>query len=215
MNIFEQLSANKGTVSTTLGKALARDVLENGQADILRECLRLATYEASDPKARNIRAGAAKVVELVAEKRPELVAPHLKSLLPALWAAEPQTRWMIIRVMGYCAGLNHAIAQKALPYAEKYIDCKEGVCLAAATDLFLGDLGALSKPDARRAFALLQLAMEAPIPNEPGWLLEAGFKMYANLGAPEQGEVRKFAERCQSSSQKSTQQRARKILRLG
>lgn len=36
MGTFEQLSNNKGTVSTTLGKALARQVLE-GQTGILME----------------------------------------------------------------------------------------------------------------------------------------------------------------------------------
>jgi hypothetical protein len=88
------------------------------------------------------------------------------------------------------------------------------VCLAAATDLFLGDLGAISKKDAQQAFPVLQLAMENPITNEAGWLLEAGFKMYGNLGKTERDQVKRFAQQCQSSPQKSTQQRARKILRL-
>ena len=214
MSVFEQLSRNKGTVSTTLGKTLARDVLDKGQSDLLRECIELTVHEPSAPAARHIRAGAAKVVELVAEKRPDLVAPHLASLLPALSVAEPQTRWMIIRVMGYCAKLNHAVAQRAVAYAGKYVDAKEGVCLAAATDLFLGDLGAISKKDAQQAFPMLQLAMENPITNEAGWLLEAGFKMYGNLGKTERDHVQRFAQQCQSSPQKSTQQRARKILRL-
>jgi hypothetical protein len=214
MSLLEQLSRNKGTVSTALGKALAQKVLAEGQTRLLLECVDLASYQAPAASAKQIRAGAAKVVELVSEKRPDLVAPYLKKLLPALAVPEPQTRWMIIRVMGSCAKLNRPIAQQALASAEKYVDTKEGVCLAAATDLFLGDLGAISKKDAQRAFPLLQLAMETPIPNEPGWLLEAGFKMYANLGETEREQVVQFAERYQSAPQKSTQQRARKILRL-
>ena len=50
----------------------------------LTECIGLVTYEISDVKAKNMHSGAAKVVEIVAEKRPELVADHLEELIPAL-----------------------------------------------------------------------------------------------------------------------------------
>ena len=107
MTIFAQLSTNKGTVSSVLGKTLAQQVLQEGRSDILLECIDLSSYEATSPASRHIRAGAAKVVEIVAEAQPELVAPHLEKLLPALAVAEPQTCWMIIRVMGFCARLNN------------------------------------------------------------------------------------------------------------
>jgi hypothetical protein len=215
MSLFEQLSKNKGTVSSALGKALAQKVLAGGQTDILLECIDLASYEASAPASKHIRSGAAKVVEIVAEKQPELVAPHLAKLSPALAAPEPQTRWMIIRIMGFCAHLNKAVAHKAIAYAEKYLDTKEGLCLASSADLFLGDFGALSKKDAQTVFPILEQSMENLVINEQDWLLEACFKVFQNLGKAEQGKVLKFAERWQYSPRKSTQQRAKKILRLG
>jgi hypothetical protein len=106
MGTFEQLSNNKGKVPTALGKALARQVLE-GQTGILMECIDLASYEPSRPGQKHIRAGAAKVVEIVAETRPDLVAPFLEKLLPACSVEEPQTRWMVMRTMGFCAHLNN------------------------------------------------------------------------------------------------------------
>lgn len=214
MSILEQLSKNKGTVSSALGKALAQKVLQGKRVEILQECLALASYEAANPAVRHIRAGAAKVVEIVAEKQPELVAPHLAQLLPALAVPEPQTRWMIIRVMGFCAHLNEAVAQKAIPYAEKYLEAKEGLCLASSADLFLGDFGALSPQAARRVWPLLALALENPLTHEQDWLLEALFKLFRNLGPAEQAQVLKYAERWQVLPQKSTQQRAKKVLRL-
>ena len=102
MSIFEQLSNNKGTVSSALGKELAQKVLQESRGDILLECIDLACYEASAPASKHIRSGAAKVVEIVA-KDPELVAPYLGKLFPALSVQEPQTRWAIIRVMGFGA----------------------------------------------------------------------------------------------------------------
>ena len=213
MSIFEQLSNNKGTVSSALGKTLAQKVL-NGQIDILSECIELTSFEAAVPAQKHIRSGAAKIVEIVAEKQPELVAPHLEKLLPALSVKEPQTRWMVIRTMGFCAHLNKPIAQKAIAYAEKYVHTKEGLCLSSSADLFLGDFGALSQKDAQKVFPILSLSSENLVSNEQDWILEALLKMLPNLDKDEQSEAFKFAEHWQYSARKSTQQRARKILRL-
>lgn len=214
MSIFEQLAKNKGTISSMLGKTLAQKVLEEGQTSILCECIDLATYQAAVPASKNIRAGAAKVVEIVAEEHPGLVAPHLGKLLPALSVPEPQTRWMIIRVMGFCAILNKPMAQEAIAYAERYIAAKEGLIIASSADLFLGDYGSLSKEDAQQVFPILERSMETVIVNEQDWLLEALFKLFGNLSRAQQEKVLKFAEQWQHSSRKSTQQRARRILRL-
>jgi hypothetical protein len=211
MSTFEQLSNNKGTVSSALGKVLAKTVLD-GQTSILLECIDLASYEPTKLNQKHIRSGAAKVVEIVAENQPDLVAPYLEKLIPALSVKEPQTRWAIIRTMGFCANLNKKMAEKAVAYAEKYIDEKEGLCIASSADLFLGDLGAISKKEARRVFPILERSMDNVIKNEQDWLLEALHKMFPNLEKAGQEKVMKFAERWQYSSRKSTQQRAKKIL---
>ena len=123
------------------------------QCGILSECIGLVYYEASSATYRNIRAGAAKVVEIVAEKQPRLVAPHLGELFPALSVPEPQTRWAIIRVMGFCASLNKPVAKKDIHFAEEYLEVKEGLCIASSADLFLGDFGALFREDAESVFS--------------------------------------------------------------
>lgn len=214
MSVFEQLSNNKGTVSSALGKTLAKKVLDEGSIDILSECIELASFEASSQAKKHIRSGAAKVVEIVAEKRPELVSPHLEKLIPALSVQEPQTRWMVMRVMGFCARLNKAVAQKAIIYAEKYIEDKEGLCIASSADLYLGDIGALSKEDAEKVFPILEQAKDSLIENEQDWLLETYLKIIRYLEKDEQEIVFKFAEHWQYSARKTTQQRALKILRL-
>ena len=212
MSLLDQLSRNKGTVSSALGKALAKTVLD-GQTSVLLECIGLASYESSAPAQKHIRSGA-EVVEIVAENRPDLVAPYLEELLPALSVKEPQTRWMIIRTMGFCARLNKPMAQKAIAYAEQYIHAREGLCISSSADMFLGDLGALSKQDASRAFPILEQAMQSPMTNEQDWLLEALYKVLPNLEKAEQETAVRFADRWQSSTRKSTQQRAKKILRF-
>jgi hypothetical protein len=73
--------------------------------------------------------------------------------------------------VGLCAYLNKPDAQKALVFAEKYIDKKEGLCIASSADLFLGDFGALSKKDAGKVFPILEESMKNVITNEQDWLL--------------------------------------------
>ena len=214
MSIFQQLARNKGTVSSALGKSLAQKVLKDGREDILLECIDLVTHEASAPASRHIRAGAAKVVEVVAEARPQLVAPHLGKLLPALSLQEPQTRWAVIRVMGFCAHLNRSVAQKAVVFAEKFLGDKEGLVIASSADLFLGDFGSLSKKDAAAVFPILERSMKNVVINEQDWLLEALLKVFPNLSKDDQDKALKFAKRWQDSPRKSTQQRAGRILRL-
>jgi hypothetical protein len=214
MGLLDQLSANKGTVSSALGKALAAEALDEGRIDVVMDCIDLASYEAPVVASKHIRAGAAKVVEIVAEARPELVAPHLTKLLPALSVREPQTRWMIIRVMGYCAPLNAAVAREAIPYVQDYLSDKEGLCLASSADLFLGDVGSLSREDAATVFPLLEGSMEALVPNEQDWVLEALYKTYATLDEAQRGRALVFAERWCDFPRKSTQKRARRLLKL-
>jgi hypothetical protein len=214
MGILALLENNKGTVSSALGKELAAKVLD-GETGILREAVGLAVFEPTNHARKSVRSGAAKIVEIVAERRPELVAPFLPRLLAPLSVKEPQTRWMIIRTMGFCAHLDPATARKAIPHAERYIANKEGLCLSSSADLFLGDLGALSKKDASRVFPLLRASMAAMVPNERDWLLESLCTVYPNLGAAERKEATAFARTHEHSERKSTGARARKLLGLG
>ena len=66
MEFISQLSTNKGTVSSALSKTLAQQVLHEGCSDILLECIDLCSHDAASSESRHIRAGAAKVVGVVA-----------------------------------------------------------------------------------------------------------------------------------------------------
>ena len=91
---------------------------------------------------------------------------------------------------------------------------KEGLIIASSADLFLGDYGAISKEDAEMVFPVLEYSMDTVVTNEQDWLLEALYKMYPNLGEREKSVGLKFAEDWQHSARKSTQKRARKILKI-
>jgi hypothetical protein len=214
MSIFEPLMENKGTVSTALGKKLAKEAL-GGEAGIIDEAVCLCVFELSDANMRHVRAGAAKIVEIVAEKRPELVAPRLKDLFPALRAAEPQTRWMIIRIFGFCARLNESWAKKAIPFAEAYLgSSEEGLCLRSSADLFLGDYGALSPNNAAAAMPLLLRSAGSLVLNEEDWILEAFMKILPMADEGAKAKILGFAKRCERAPKKSTQARARRVLKM-
>jgi endonuclease III len=85
--LFEKLRKNKGIVSSKLGKELAEEVL-NGNEVILHEAIKLVTYDLQNEKEKNIRAGAAKILEKVSEKKPEMVSPYLSEIYKAFEAKE-------------------------------------------------------------------------------------------------------------------------------
>ncbi len=215
MIILEQLRRNKGTISSQLSKDLAKDVL-NGNTEILQEAIDLCCFLPANKKEKNVRSGAAKIIEIVAEVKPELVAPHLEKLLPGLGVDEPQTRWMTIRTMGFCARFRPDIAKQAIPYARQYIrEKKDGqLCLVSSADLFLGDYGELSTEAAHDVFPILLESTDNVIVNEPDWLFEAFIKIAGYLEETEKLKVLSFAEAYENLYRKSTQARIRKLKQL-
>lgn len=213
MGIFSSLQNNKGTVSSALGKELAQKAL-NGNSEILHEAVELCVYEAGDEKQKHIRSGAAKIVEIVAEEKPETVTPYLERLLPALTVSEPQTRWMIIRTMGFCAALAPDIAERAIEFADRYIVRKEGLCIASSADLFLGDYGAISPEKTGRVFPILEKSVNKILMNEQDWLLEAFIKIAGHLTTDQKKKVEDFAREYEQSSRNTTRDRVKKLLVL-
>ena len=215
MEIIEQLRNNKGTISSELSKRMAAEVL-SGNTEILKEAIELTSYALTNKKEKNIRSGAAKIVEVVAMEKPELIEPYLEKLLPALDVNEPQTRWMIIRTMGFCAVYNETVAEKALEYAKMYIrNKKEGeLCLVSSADLYLGDYGVISKENTEKAFSILLESTDNIIINEHDWILEAFTKIIPNLLDDEKAKVLSFAREYKNHSRKTTQKRVEVIERL-
>jgi hypothetical protein len=213
MSILPELQAQKGCLSSSAGKILAEQVLA-GDLSILHEAVDLVSYQLGDKKAKSIRSGAAKIVEIVAEKKPELVEAYLSKILPGLTASEPQTRWMAIRIMGFCARVNPQQAAQAIPFAEEFLAHKtDGLCLASSADLFLGEYGALSRETAGRVFPLLDKSTRNAVPNEQDWILEAFTKILDNLSAEHKKAVIAFAQKFTNYPRKSTQLRAKTILK--
>jgi hypothetical protein len=213
MGVLELLKNNKGTVSSALGKELAARAVGE-EPEILIEAIELCLYDLPNPKTKNIRAGAAKTVEIVAEKLPGAIAPHLESLLPALSAPEPQTRWMILRTCGFCAALVPEVAANAIQQAQIEIENKTGLIVASSVDLFLGSLGAVSPEYAAIVFPLLEESARTVIKNEGAWILEAFLMFAKNLDTPQSEFVKDFAHRYACDSPKSTKARATKLLKL-
>jgi len=166
MTILPQLENNKGLLSSALSKTLAAQVLAGDQS-ILVEAVGLLSHA-----DKNVRSGAAKIVELVAETRPEWVAPYTRQLLAALEMPEAQTRWMAIHTLGLCASIEPAAARLALPKAQQFIQAESGVCVWDRTIVYLGYLGATSPGNLELVMPLLEMALER-IPEQTRTVLEA------------------------------------------
>jgi hypothetical protein len=212
MEIFELLKANKGTVSSALGKELGAKVL-NGDLTILEQAMKYVVFDLNDDKSKGIRAGAAKIIEVVAEKKPELIAKDLNKLKPALNAPEPQTRWMLMYVFGFCAKLNPNDSISVMDYAKKYLTENAGVCLSGAVHQYLGRIGATSEKVANIVLPILDDSMRTCSESEIDWILEGFISITSTLKQDSLLIVKRNAEICLDSKRKSTQDRAKKILK--
>jgi hypothetical protein len=212
MSILAELKRNKGTVSSALGKELAKVVLA-GKKEVLQEAILLTSFDSGNMKSKGIRAGAAKIVEKVAEEKPELVARHLGKLLPALDMPEPQTRWMVMMTLGYCASLNPQISCKAVPYAKQYLKASEGVCLSGATALYLGAVGALSAKDTKRVLPILIAALRTASVNEVDWIVEAFIKIADHLKPADRNAIVTHANKYLDAPKQSTRKRVEKLMK--
>jgi len=213
MSIFEQLQNNKGTTSSALGKELANEVLK-GNKEILIEAIQLVSYDAGKEKSKNIRAGAAKIIEKVAEEKPEMVSPYIGDIFPSLEVKEPQTRWMIIMTLGYCAKLNQETTFEAIPYARKFIKEHQGLCLSGAAERYLGCIGEISSRNAEIVFPILLEAFDDPLPNEIDWILNAFCHIFHNLSQKNKSIIIECVNEYVDSSKTCTKKRAEKILNL-
>jgi hypothetical protein len=212
MNLLELLKTNKGTVSSALGKELAQNVLD-GNLALLKEAVEYVCYELDEQKSKSVRAGAAKILEKVAEKKPELVAPYLSDLKPALNVQEPQTRWMLMQVFGYCAQIQPEISSSVLNYATKFLHEGAGICLTGSVHLYLGRVGATSKEMAHKVLPMLDDAYQAATENEVDWILEAFLNIVDLLDANSVELIEKNTKLQLEAKKKSTQNRAKKILK--
>ncbi len=75
---------------SSFGKSLAKKVLD-GETTTLEEAVDLLNHS-----HKNVRAGAAKIIEQVSAVKPDMVVIFLPRLIPALNVSEPQIRGMII-----------------------------------------------------------------------------------------------------------------------
>jgi len=206
MSILPRLEKNKGTTSSALGKSLAKQVL-SGETPILEEAVALLAHG-----DKNVRAGAAKIIEQVAVTDPILVAGWLPHLLPALEVPERQTRWMAIHTLGLCAGLDATIALRALPKAEAFIDADSGACLWGATITYLGHLGATSAASARAVFPLLERALQRN-PRQAARVLQAFLRLLHQADGEMLACIAHHAETYADAESPSVRTAARRVKR--
>lgn len=213
MTLLDRLTKNKGTVSSSMGKEIASEIL-NGNIKLLSDAVPLICYDLNNIKSKQIRAGAAKIIECVSEKKPDLIVPYLENILPGLKAEEPQTKWMIFMTLGYCSQLAPIVAEKALPYAKKHIFEKvDGqLCLVGAIDMYLGFFGKTSKEAAQKAYKLLIESTDNVIMNEQDWIMEGLLKIIGFLSKSQKNTISIFANEYIAHPKKATQKRAQRIL---
>ena len=204
MSILVQLEQNKGTVSSALGKSLAKEVLA-GNPSILAEAVELLVHD-----NKQVRAGAAKIIEQVAVEKPVVVSQYLPRLLPALDVPEPQTRWMAIHTIGLCAEFDIPTAEKAFPKAKEFIEGNSGACLWGSTIIYLGCLGATSPTNAHAVFPILEQALRN-IPGQTKNVLDSFLRICDTTQDEIRAKIASYADTYAENEKTSLKTVARKI----
>jgi len=207
MSILSKLQNNKGTVSSSLSKSLAQQVLK-GDSDILIEAINLISFE-----DKNVRSGAAKIIETVAEKKPEYVSPYLNKLLPSLDVQEPQTRWMILHVLGLCAKLEPQTSIKAIPKAEQFLKENSGMCLWDRSITYLGYIGAISEKDAVKIFPVLEKCIVS-IPERIPRIFEGFERMIPVLNDKLKTKLKGISDEFTNNSSTGIKNKAKRIQKI-
>ena len=174
MTLLDQLIQNKGTVSSALSKQLANDILK-GQIGILSEAIKLIHHD-----SKNVRSEASKIVEKVAEEKPNMLVRNIESFIEVLNYPEPQTRWMMIHTIGLCANLNPEKAIDIFDEVVKYLNTKVGTVLRDRAITYLGYIGTISEQYCKKSYPYLIQAMTS-CPDRITRIFESIYRMTENL----------------------------------
>lgn len=206
MTLLARLQANKGTVSSALGKQLALEVL-GGNKKLLADAVKLIHFD-----SKNVRSGAAKLIEKVAEGNPKLVARHLPKLRPALEYEEAQTRWMMVHTFGLCAHLDPDAARGIFKEATGYLDPSHGTVLRDRAITYLGYMGAVSRKDCNKCFPRLIESFDLH-PDRVPRVLESLERMVGVMSAKQKAEATAYASEYAEHAKPSLKSRGKRLLK--
>jgi hypothetical protein len=204
MALLDQLLENKGIVSSALSKQLAKDTLA-GNMTILKEASRLIHHD-----SKVVRSGAAKIIEKVAEEKPEWVAPLLTDLIPTFDYEEPQTKWMMIHTFGLCAKLQPDLSREIFDSVLKYWEPSNGTCLRDRSITYLGYMGSVSKQDCDRCFPLL-IDSFTKHPDRVTRVFESLERLSVWFDTKQKKTIKEFAERFADSKSAEIKKWTKKI----
>jgi hypothetical protein len=204
MSLLEQLRGNRGCLSSALGKSLAGKFF-GGDMRILDEAVELLTYD-----DKNVRAGAAVIIEEIANERPELVAKRLEDILPGLETPEPQTRWITLRILGKCSRLNPEVAGSAMNRIDDFL-ADNSLCLQDSAITYLGYIGSLSNDNAKTIFPILEETLDS-VPKRIPRVFESYRRMIPVLN-DEKGRLSTICEKYSKNSKPSIAKAAKRTLK--
>ena len=120
---------------------------------------------------------------------------------------------MLMQVFGYCAKLTPKDSESVPDYAKQYLTEDAGVCLSGAVHLYLGRIGATSDKTANVVLPILDDALKSASENEVDWILEGFLSIIDKVDSDSKQLIKRNAELQLDAKKKSTQNRAKKILR--
>lgn len=161
---------------------------------------------------RDFRASAAKIIEVVGEKKADWIAPYAGHLLSALDNPEPQTRWSCLYSLGLCAAYNPLPANQGFNKALQFLFEDKGTCLLGRAIDYLGLIGAVSPEYGVKSVNALNLAL-GKMPELSKRIFEAMQRMKNSKYEATRQLVSEIAEEYKEDSRSSVRKAAFLLLK--
>jgi len=167
-HVVDRLASTLGSRDEVPNQELAVEIAAKKDVRSTQELIELLT---SGTKAQ--KSDAIKVLYEIGERKPELIASHVKVFLSLLDSTQPRLVWGAMCALDTVALLESAILASALPTISKAIDRSESVIARDHFVSLIAKLGGLKKYESLASEILINEVRKAPVNQLPSYAEQA------------------------------------------
>jgi len=153
MEILNQLSSRKGDKSEIANRIVAEKCIANPKT--LAEIS--IGLEDSD---RKLQSDCIEVFTLVAELKPEFVAPYAENILPLLYSKETKTRWEAVHTLSFIADKIPDIIFSVLPVLQSLVEKDKSTIVRDYAMDTVANYAKVSAETSEKSYEVLKFALE-------------------------------------------------------
>lgn len=205
MGLINQLSTALGMKNSEPNLAAAQLILA-GPSRMEEIAAGLVTEK------NDLLADCAEVCTMVAEKKPEIVAPHVEKLVPLLDHKKTRVRWEAMHALAYCAPLRPDVMAGLMGKLDEILRTDKSTIVRDYAITALGNYGQLDQDTAQAVLPILKIGINIYDGKHAKLVLEGYQKMLPHLGT-ETVYLQRTAENLQDHPRGTVKKAAKQLLK--